>query len=356
MKKKIGVLVIFDLPSPPPKDLDLSRELDSEDWKTEAHVVRALNRLGHRVRTVGLYDDPGPVLEEIKTHRPDVVFNLAEQFKDRSANDRNVVGLLEMMDVRYTGSSPTGLTLCKNKGMTKEILSYHRIDFPDFVVFPPSANIRKPKQLDYPLFIKPLKDEASYGIAQDSFVRDDRAFEDRVRFIHERMNQQALAEEYIEGRELYVSIIGNRRLHVMPIREVIFSKMPENQPQFATFKAKWDEEYRKKWGIKNIFAQDLPEGIPEKISVICKKVYQALHIRGYGRIDLRLTPEGRIVVLEANPNPGLAPDDEVAQSALKAGYSYEELIQWILRLAFARLYPFKSGSHSSLPPQSERAG
>jgi D-alanine-D-alanine ligase len=355
MKKKIDVLVIFDLPSPPPKYLDLSRELDSADWKTEAHVVRALTRLGHRVRTIGLYDDPGPVLDEIKTHRPDVVFNLAEQFKDRSANDRNVVGLLEMMDVRYTGSSPTGLTLCKNKGMTKEILSYHRIDFPDFAVFPPSANIRKPKQLDYPLFIKPLKDEASYGIAQDSFVRDDRSFEDRVRFIHERLNQQALAEEYIEGRELYVSIIGNRRLHVLPIREVIFSKMPENQPQFATFKAKWDEEYRKKWGIKNIFAQDLPEGIPEKISVICKKVYQALHIRGYGRIDLRLTPEGRIVVLEANPNPGLAPDDEVALSALKAGYSYEELVQWILRLAFVRLYPFKSGPLNSLPPQSERS-
>jgi len=353
MKKKLDVLVIFDLPSPPPKDLDLSRELDSEDWKTEAHVVRALNRLGHRVRTIGLYDDPGPVLDEIKTHRPDVVFNLAEQFKDRSANDRNVVALLEMMDVRYTGSSPTGLTLCKDKGMTKEILSYHRIDFPDFAVFPPSANIRKPKQLDYPLFIKPLKDEASYGIAQDSFVRDDRAFEERVRFIHERMNQQALAEEYIEGRELYVSLIGNLRLHVLPIREVVFSKMPESQPQFATFKAKWDEEYRKKWGIKNIFAEELPEGIPEKIAAICKVVYRALHIRGYGRIDLRLTPEGRIVVLEANPNPGLAPDDEVAQSALKAGYAYEDLIEWILRLAFVRIYPFKSAPRKKSPPPAE---
>lgn len=333
MKKKMDVLVIFDLPTPPPKELDLERELETEDWKTEADVIKALKRLGHRIRTLGVYDDPGKISDEIKTHTPDVVFNLAEQFNNRSAYDRNVAGILEMMNVPYTGTGPTGLTLCKNKGMSKEILAYHRIEFPDFAVFHPGSAIRRPKRLAFPLFIKPLKDEASYGISQDSFVENDKAFEERVRFIHERMNQEALAEEYIEGRELYVSILGNRRLSVLPIREVIFSKVPEDRPRFSTFKAKWDEAYRERWGIQNTFAE-LSDETSGRIMAVCKKAYHVLRIRGCGRIDLRLTPEGRIVVLEANPNPGLARDEEVAQSAVKAGLGYDGLIQRILRLAF----------------------
>ncbi len=333
MKKRPQVLVLFDLRTPPPADLDFSEELKTEEKKTEASVIRALKKLGHEVRILGVYDDPGMILDEIRSHPPDVVFNLTEEFNSRSAYERNVVALLQMLDVRYTGTGPTGLTLCKNKGMAKEILAYHRIQFPDFAIFPVGSAIRRPKRLAFPLFIKPLKNEASYGISQDSFVENDQAFEDRIRFIHESMKQTALAEEYIEGRELYVSIIGNRHLQVLPIREVIFSKVPEDRPRFSTFKAKWDEAYRQRWGIENIFAKDLQDGTADRIARVCKKVYRALHIWGYGRIDLRLTPEGRILVLEANPNPGLALDDEFAQSALKAGMTYERLIRQIIRLA-----------------------
>lgn len=284
---------------------------------------------------LGVFDEPGLILDEVKAHPPDVVFNLTEHFNNRSAYDQNVASLLEMLGVRYTGSGPTGLTLCKNKGMTKEILAYHRIRFPAYAIFPPGATIRRPKRLAFPLFIKPLQEEASYGISQDSFVDNDESFEERVRFVHERMNQEALAEEYIEGRELYVSILGNRRLQVFPIREVIFSEVPEGRPRFSTFKAKWDDAYRQRWGIQNIFAQPLPEGIAERIAQICKKVYRVLRIRGYGRIDLRVAPDGDIVILEANPNPNLADDDEFAQSALKAGVIYEGLIQRILALALS---------------------
>lgn len=333
IKKKLQVLVLFDLRTPPPKDLDFSEELRTEEKKTEADVIKALKKLGHEVRVLGVYDDPGMILDEVKCHPPDVVFNLTEEFNSRSAYERNVAALLQMLDVRYTGTGTTGLTLCKDKGMAKEILAYHRIQFPDFAIFPPEATIKRPKRLAFPLFIKPLKNEASYGISQDSFVENDPAFEDRIRFIHESMQQKALAEEYIEGRELYVSIMGNRHLQVLPIREVIFSKMPEDRPHFSTFKAKWDEAYRQRWGIQNTFAKDLPDGMVSRIARVCKKVYRALHIWGYGRIDLRLTPEGRILILEANPNPGLAPDDEFAQSALKAGMSYEHLVQRIVRLA-----------------------
>lgn len=333
VRKKLKILMLFDTAGTPPADQDFSQELKTEDWETEAHVIEALKKLGHEIRMVGIYDEPGLILEEVKNHPPDVVFNLTELFNDRSAYDRNVAGLLEMLDLRYTGTGPTGLTLCKNKGMAKEILAYHRIHFPDFAIFPPGAAIRRPKRLTFPLFVKPLKEEASYGISLDSFVEDDQSFEERVRFIHERMNQEAMVEEYIEGRELYVSILGNKRLDVFPIREVIFSAVPEGRPRFSTFKAKWDENYRKRWGIQNVFARPLPNGMAERITRICKKVYRVLRIRGYGRIDLRLTPDGKIIVLEANPNPNLARDDEFAQSAMKDGITYEGLIQRIVGLA-----------------------
>jgi len=335
MKKRIKVLALFDTAGTPPENQDFSRELQTEDWKAEANVINALQHLGHEVRMLGVFDEPGLILDEVKAHPPEVVFNLTEHFNNRSAYDQNVASLLEMLGVRYTGSGPTGLTLCKNKGMTKEILAYHRIRFPAYAIFPPGATIRRPKRLAFPLFIKPLQEEASYGISQDSFVENDEAFEERVRFIHERMNQEALAEEYIEGRELYVSILGNRRLQVFPIREVIFSEVPEGRPRFSTFKAKWDDAYRQRWGIQNIFAQPLPEGMAERIAQICKKVYRVLRIRGYGRIDLRVAPDGDIVILEANPNPNLADDDEFAQSALKAGVIYEGLIQRVLALALS---------------------
>jgi D-alanine-D-alanine ligase len=332
VRKRYKVLVLFDTAGTPPADQDFSAELKTDDWAAEAHVISALKKLGHDVRTIGVYDEAGLIIDEIKANPPDVVFNLTEHFNAVSAYDRNVAGLLEMMGVPYTGSSPTGLTLCKNKGMAKEILAYHKIRVPNFAIFSPGATIRRPNRLKFPLFIKPLREEASYGISQDSFVESNEALEERVRFIHERMNQEALAEEYIEGRELYVSILGNGRLRVFPYREVIFSEIPEGQPRFSTFKAKWDDAYRKRWGIQNIFAEALPNGATQRVATICRAVYRALRIRGYGRIDLRVTPEGEIIILEANPNPNLDPEDEFAQSAMKGGLSYDRMIQRILNL------------------------
>jgi len=333
MKKKLKVLVLFDISYPPPKNMDFTQELQDNDRDTENDVIDALTRLGHKVRTLGVFDDPSHIINEIKNHSPDVVFNLPEQFNNKSAYERNVASLLQMLDIPYTGSGPTSLTLCKNKGMAKEILAYHKIDFPDFMIFPKGTSIRRPHRLKFPLFIKPLQEEGSYGISKESLVENDQAFEDRVRFIHERMNQEAMAEEYIQGRELYVSILGNNQLIALPFREVVFSKKPGDGPRFSTFKAKWDEEYREKWGIQNLFARALPNGMLDKINQICKKVYRVLRIRGYGRIDLRVTMEGRVVILEANPNPGLASYEEFAMSAQKAGISYEELIKRILNLA-----------------------
>jgi D-alanine-D-alanine ligase len=336
VRKRYKVLVLFDTAGTPPADQDFSKELKTDKWwAAEAHVINALEKLGHEVRTLGIWDEPGMIIDEIKVHPPDVVFNLTEHFNEVSAYDRNVAGLLEMMDVPYTGSSPTGLTLCKNKGMAKELLAYHNIRVPSFAIFSPGSSIKRPKGLQFPLFIKPLREEGSCGISLDSFVDSDETFEQRVRFIHERMNQEALAEEYIEGRELYVSILGNSRLSVFPFREVIFSEMPADQPKFSTYKAKWDDTYRKRWGIRNVFAEPMANGLAQQIVKICKATYRALRVRGYGRIDLRVTPNGEIVVLEANPNPNLEREDEFAQSAMKAGLSYEAMIQRIVKLGLA---------------------
>lgn len=334
-RKRYNVLVLFDTAGTPPANQDFTKELKTDDWAAEAHVIGALKKLGHEVRTIGVWDEPGTIIDEVKAHPPDIVFNLTEHFNEVSAYDRNVAGLLEMMDVPYTGASPTGLTLCKNKGMAKELLAYHKIQVPNFAIFSPGSAIKKPQRLKFPLFIKPLKEEASYGISLASFVDSDEAFEERVRFIHERMNQEALAEEYIDGRELYVSILGNERLVVFPFREVIFSEVPADQPKFSTFKAKWDDAYRKRWGIQNVFAEPVDNGVAQRIIKLCKATYRALRIRGYGRIDLRITTEGEIVILEANPNPNLEREDEFAQSAMKAGLSYERMIQRILKLGLA---------------------
>jgi D-alanine-D-alanine ligase len=333
VRKRYKVLVLFDTAGTPPANQDFTKELKTDDWAAEAHVIGALKKLGHEVRTIGVWEEPGMIIDEIKANQPDVVFNLTEHFNAVSAYDRNVAGLLEMLGVPYTGSSPTGLTLCKNKGMAKELLAYHKIRVPNFAIFSPGATIKRPSRLEFPLFIKPAEEEASYGISLDSFVENDEAFEERVRFIHERMNQAALAEEYINGREIYVSLLGNDRLRVFPFREVIFTEVPEGQPRFSTFKAKWDDAYRKRWGIQNVFAEPFPNGTDQRMVKICKAVYRALRIHGYGRIDLRVTPEGEIVILEANPNPNLDRDDEFAQSAAKAGLTYPRLVQRILKLA-----------------------
>jgi len=332
-RKRHRVLVLFDTAGTPPADQDFSAELKTDDWAAEAHVIGALKKLGHEVRTLGIWDEPSMIINEIKTNPPDVVFNLTEHFNEVSAYDRNVAGLLEMMGVPHTGSSPTGLTLCKNKGMAKELLTYHKIRVPNFAIFPPGSSIKRPRQLKFPLFIKPLKEEGSVGISLDSFVESDEAFDERVRFIHESLNQEALAEEYIDGRELYVSILGNNRLRVFPFREVIFTEVPEGQPKFSTYKAKWDKAYRKRWGIKNISVEPLPDGMTQQITKMSKAAYRALRMRGYGRIDLRVTSSGEIVILEANPNPNLDRDDEFAQSAMKANVTYPRLIQRILALA-----------------------
>jgi D-alanine-D-alanine ligase len=237
-----------------------------------------------------------------------------------------------MHGLAFTGCGSTGLTLCKQKGISKKILGYHRIHVPEFAVFPRGKRTARPKRLKFPILVKPLKEEASYGISQASFVETDEQFKERVQFIHEKHDQDVIAEEYIEGREFYVSILGNHRLQVFPIRELVFKEVPPDEPKIATFKAKWDEEYRKRWGLQNRFAEELDAALVRNIEQTCKRIYHLLTIDGYARLDLRVTPKNEVYFIEANPNPILAAGEDFAQSAAKANLSYPQLIDRIVRL------------------------
>jgi D-alanine-D-alanine ligase len=308
---------------------------DEEDKPTEADVLACLQRLGHEVDTLAVFDDVLCMVEKLKSFAPDVVFNLTESFHSSRAHEPNIPALLELMRVKYTGARPDGLMLCKDKALAKKVLAYHRVRVPHFVISTELRPLKRLRRFVYPAFVKPAGEESSDGIAKASFAKSEEEALERARFIHEKFHCDALIEEYIEGRELYLSVMGNRKLSVFPPREIFFHDVPEDMPKFATFKAKWDDTYRKKWGIQNGPAHELPAGVEEKLARLARKVYRVLKITGFGRVDVRLTSAGEVVVIEANPNPSLACEDDFAQAAAAAGLAYDALIQKILDTAAA---------------------
>lgn len=331
-QRPLKILLLFDL-SVAIKREDYADYLKTEDWKNEAHIIHTLEKLGHEVLPLGIHDSIEPLLELLPTLKPDLVFNLSEAFRADRRFEPHLAALLELLDLRYTGSGPSALHLCKDKGLTKKLLSYHHIRAPKFIVSERSRPLRSLGGFTFPAFIKPLLLEASEGISQVSFAENEKDALERVRFIHDRLETDAIVEEYIEGRELYVGVLGNDRLTVLPPRELFFKEVPEGEPKFATFRAKWDESYRKRWGIDSGPARQIPPEVWDRISEACKKVYRVLQLRGYGRIDLRLKPTGEFYFIEANPNPSIAKDDDFAQAALKGGIDYPSLVSKILSLA-----------------------
>ena len=248
------MLALFDAIGPTTIDQDLSEALKTEDRKTEADVLSALNQLGYPAEYLAIFDDLDLIQQKIQKFGPDIIFNLADQFKNNRSFDQNIVSFLATHETPFTGCGSSGLTLCKHKAISKKILGYHRIHTPEFVTIARGKRIARPQRLKFPIIVKPLKEEASLGISQASFVETDEQFKERVQFIHDSYNNDVIAEEYIEGRELYVSVVGNHRLDVFPIRELVFRAVPPDEPKMATYKAKWDEAYRKRWGLENQFA------------------------------------------------------------------------------------------------------
>jgi D-alanine-D-alanine ligase len=331
------ILILFDLHRAPKQDEQFSAKSlrEDENKPTEADVLDSVARLGHESDTLAVFDNVVAIVDKVKSFAPDVVFNLTESFHAERAHEPNIPALLELLKVRYTGAGPDALLLCKDKSLAKKLLSYHRVRVARFIVSPAHRPLKRIKKFIYPAFVKPAGEESSDGIAQASFARDEGEALDRVKFLHERFEGDVMIEEYIEGRELYLSVMGHKRLSVFPARELFFEKLPDDAPKFATQKAKWDDAYRTKWGIKNGPAAELPEPVRTRLDQMARTSYRVLKIRGLGRIDVRLTPAGEVIVIEANPNPSLAREDDFAQSAEMAGTGYDALIQKILDAALA---------------------
>ncbi|MSR74915.1 MAG: ATP-grasp domain-containing protein [Planctomycetes bacterium] len=317
--------------------VDLASALKTPEWQSESDIARALKRLGHEVDVCLVCDEVEPVAARVREWKPDIVFNLVDEFRGKSVNDWKIASYLELLGVPYTGCGPRGLLLSKDKELAKKVLRPHRIRVPDCFVCEPGTTPRKPTRLQWPLIVKTLYEEGSVGIAQASIVNDEAQLKERVDFIHRTFTQPALAEEFIEGREIYVSILGNERIRVFPLREIRFGTLPAEAPRIASFSAKWDEEYRKRWGINNEFATDLPPETVRRIVHLARRTARALNLDGYARLDLRLPAEGAPVLLEANPNPFLARKEDFALSAEASGLGFVRLISRVLKLGFARV-------------------
>jgi D-alanine-D-alanine ligase len=305
-------------------------------WKMEYDVIETLRECGHEVMALGVQDDLGAVRTTIEQWKPSIVFNLLESFDDVTTFDMNVVSYLELLRVPYTGCNPRGLMIARDKALSKQLLAYHRIGVPEFVVFKRNRTVRLPSRLSYPVIVKSLTYEASVGISQASVVSDEEKLRRRVEFIHASLGTDAIAERYIDGRELYVGVLGNDRVRVFPVWEMHFQKMIEgdNWP-IATERVKWSAAYQKKHGIMTAEAQGLPEGAVEQIQRTVRRIYRTLALSGYARIDLRMDTAGKVYFLEANPNPQLAYGEDFAESAERAGLSYEALLERILQLGLA---------------------
>jgi D-alanine-D-alanine ligase len=306
--------------------------LAGAEWRTEYDVVRTLTDLGHDVHPLGVGGELNPIRRTVREHRPQIFFNLLEAFDDVAHWDQNVVSWLELQRIPYTGCNARGLMLGRDKALAKKLLAYHRVRVADFAVAPRRRSFRRPRKLVFPLFVKSLTFDASIGISQASVVESDEKLQERIRFVHDSLGTDALVERYIEGRELYVGILGNRRLSALPVWELSFENLPEASRKIATERLKWSLTYQKKHGIVSGPAKELPDPLAHKIERICKRVYSILCLSGYARIDLRLTPEGEVYVIEANPNPQIAAEEDFAASARMAGLEYGPLLERIVKL------------------------
>jgi D-alanine-D-alanine ligase len=342
--KPLRVLALAHPDLLPPDSLEGYTEKENYVWKTEYDVVTTLRASGHDVRLLGVQSELAPIRDEIENWKPDIVFNLLEEFHGESLYAQNVVSLLELLRVPYTGCNPRGLMLARGKDLSKKLLKYHRIPVPAFAVFPMGRKARRPAQLGFPLIVKSLTEDASVGIAQASVVENDEKLAERVAFIHERIGTAAIAEQYIDGREIYVGVLGNDRRHVLPIWELEFSRLAHGMRPIATEMVKHNPDYQERRGVLQGPAENLPPQLEARIRSMVKRICRTLDLDGYARIDFRLAEDGVAYFIEANPNPEIASSEEFAQAALHDGLPYAELLNRILALGISRAGAARPGA------------
>jgi D-alanine-D-alanine ligase len=314
----------------------LEREEDAASYDVVVdQVVDALRQGGHQAAAFGVHGDPGKLVAGLAERKPDLVFNLVETFGGDDSGDVGTAGLLDLMKLRYTGSGPGELFLNQDKALAKKVFAFDKILYPDFAVFAKDAGFESAGSLRLPLFVKPLRADASIGISGDSLVRDTTALMKRVLEIHEQVGDSALVEEYIEGREFYVGVLGNGEPVAFPPVEMDFSGLPEGAPRVLDAKAKWAEGSPEYKGTRAVIPE-LPDELRARLQKAALDAYRAVRVRDYGRVDLRLTETGEIYVIEVNASCYLEKSGEFATAAAAAGLDYPALVNRIAELAQER--------------------
>jgi len=331
---RVLLLVHEDL-VPPPSFEGLTEE-EITEVRTEDDVLVALEESGHDVKVLGLYDQLGPLDDALRQFRPQVVFNLLEEFHGDVRFDAHVAAYLELRRIPFTGCGPRGLFMARDKALAKKILAFHGVTVPQFATFPVGARPTPPAGLPYPAIVKCQTLEASTGISQASVVHGERALCERVAFIHERYEVDAIVEQFIDGREIYSAVLGNGRVRVMPPWELFLNGLPESAPRIATSRVKWDLKYQEKYRIRAGAARRVSDAVRQRIEVASRAVYRHLGLDGYARVDYRLDRKGDLYFLEANPNPDIAEFEEFSSAAKAGGLPYHALLDEMLRLAKRR--------------------
>jgi D-alanine-D-alanine ligase len=339
---KLNIVVLYDRWEEPdeaaaaPSDkTPLTRTLDKKEVEDE--VAEALVKLGHEA-TLHVLDGSIKGLHALARMECDLVFNLAESFGGNDTADYSIAAYLELVGHRITGAGSHGLLYAQDKGVAKKILEFHGIHTP---VFARSFRGRLDfsHDLEFPVIVKPAREDGSIGIEFNAFVSSIRELMERIDWLHANFDSPVLIEEYVEGREMYVGVLGNDNPIALPVVELDLSKLPHGTPRIAGAEVKWGKGTAAYKDTKSAIAEDLPEETVALLQTTAVAVFQALELRDYARIDMRLRPDGRVAVIEANPNPWLASKAEFAMAARKAGRNYTQLISEIVDLALARYGP-----------------
>jgi D-alanine-D-alanine ligase len=338
---KLNIVVLYDRweepedpGAPANHKTPLTRTLDKKEVEDE--VAEALGKLGHDA-TLHVLDGSTKSLHALARVDCDLVFNLAESFAGNDTADHCIAAYLELIGKRFTGSGSHGLLYAQDKGVAKKILEFHGIHTP---VFARSYRGRLDfsHDLEFPVIVKPAREDGSIGIEFNAVVSSIRELMERIDWLHANFDSPVLIEEYVEGREMYVGVIGNDNPAALPIIELDLSKLPEGRPRIAGAEVKWGKGTRAYKDTKSSVAEDLPDETAALLQQTAVAVFQALDLHDYARIDMRLRPDGRVAVIEANPNPWLASKAEFAMAARKADRTYNQLIEEIVDLALGR-YP-----------------
>jgi len=343
--RKLRVLVlVHDLLLPPPDAEELDWE-QTYDYQMELDVQQTLRGLGHEVEMLGVTDDLSEIAAAVERFRPHIAFNVMTDFHDITAYESHVVSYLELLKVPYTGCNPRGILLGNDKALCKKILTWHGVRCPAFTSFEPGTKkARLPKGVDYPVIVKSAIEHGSTGLSQASVVYDEAHLRKRVAYMFDKVGGEVIAEQFIPGRELTVSVVGNgSRLHVLPVWEVWYDKLPKGKHAIATEQVKWDVDYAQSIGIKTGKARKLSTGKQREVQRIARDAYRALGLSGYGRMDMRMDERGDVYVIEANVNPDLTEIEDFSEAAAAYGWDYGELLQQIVNAGLRYPAPWKRG-------------